>query len=770
MRRVIGFATLSLAMVLAAFVAPASGGTWLTHLYMNNIRDLAVTDAGVWCATGGGALFYDFALGEFRAWNRTADELASDTLTSVAAFSDGRIAFGTDRAGLSLHDPDTGLWFNETVLTSPQLVGDAVLFLGEAPPWRIIGSRAVGDRHGGFVAQRDGQVRFLCEQSLDPCGLPGWDVAAAVEHAGALWFGTQPGVGSMGGVGRLSYATGEGWDTLNVGLPSLQVVGFAVWDDSVFCATDAGVVAWDGQGWARRSTGLPGNATLCALRAGPTRLLLAASGPAGGVFSWNEATGSWDRLGSLQARCVAEGADGIVWAGASAEASGRSYLEPDEDGLWEYVGGEWIQHRQPGPHPVGSYTALTPGGTGGLWSATAGRGRGWRIQRYDRGTWDFYDAADVPGLDNTWVFDLRRVGDALFIGHCCCSDPDAACYLNAWNLESNAVAVHDSVFNIQDSDVDAAGRVWFASLYEAATGLATRGIYRHDASTGAWVHLTDESTGGLLRSNKVAAVEVEGGYLWIGYHSEGLSRCVLGSDGLPLLDPAMWAHFTADSTTSRLPSNSVRALASRAGEVWIGTTGGVTLWRPSGWRIFRPSAAGLPGSDVSDIALTDDGAAWIGIRGTGVTRITQNVDGAFAFERIYPPDLVSPAISVMATSSDGRGVWVGTDAGLSQYLPVGSSESSSETEIRVYPNPYNPACTMPLRLLRLPGRAVQGTVINTAGKTLARFEDVWEGDAIWDGRDAEGRPAAPGLYLIRVSTPRGWLTGRVAVLDLPCAE
>jgi len=766
-RRAIGCSALLPAMMLAALVTPAHGGTWVTHLYMNNIRDLAVTEAGVWCATGGGALFYDLALGEFRAWNRAPDELSSDTLTSVAALSDGRIAFGTDREGLSLYDPRSGLWFTETVLTSSQMVGDAIAFIGEAPPWRIIGSRAVEDRHGGFVAQRDGEVRELCEQSVETCGLPSWNVVTAVAHDGALWFGTQPGEGSIGGVGRLAEGA---WDTLNVGLPSLQVVGLAVWDDSVFCATEAGVVAWDGDGWAPRGSGLPVNARLGALRAGSTRLLLAASGAGGGVFCWNTATRGWDRLGTLQARCVAEGADGILWAGASAEASGRVYLEPEEDGLWEYVGGTWIQHRYPGPHPVGSYTALAPDGAGRLWAATAGRGRGWRIAHYDHGSWDFFDAAGVPGLNNTWVFDLRRVGEELFIGHCCCSDPDAPCYLDVWHPASNEVAVLDSVFNIQDSDVDPAGRVWFASLYEAATGLAARGIYRYDPSTGGWAHLTDESTGGRLLSNKVAAVEVEGRYLWIGYYSEGLSRCVLGADGLPILDEAHWAHFTADSTASHLLSNSVRAITSREGEVWIGTTGGVSLWRPSGWRLFRPSAAGLPGSDVSDIALTDDGSAWIGIRGIGVTRITQETDGSFAFERIYPPDLVSSAITVMATASDGRGLWVGTDAGLSQYLPVGATESSAAAEVRVYPNPFNPACPTPLRLLSLPGRAAQGTICNTTGRTLARFEDVMEGDVIWDGRDADGRLAAPGLYLVRVSTPRGWLTGRVAVLDLPCAE
>lgn len=767
MRRAIGFVGVSLGAWLTLFAPAARGGTWVTHLYMNNVRDLAVTDEGVWCATGGGALFYDFSLSGFRAWNRAADGLASDTLTTVASLTDGRIAFGTDLEGVSVYDPRSGLWFTETALTWP-IAGDAILFISEAPPWRLIGSRGVAGRPGGFVALRNGEVRETCQQGLDICGLPGWDVAAGIEHNGALWFGTTTTGGFLGGVGRLNYSTSGTWDTLNVGLPSLEVVGLSVWDDSLYCGTKEGVSVWDGERWDGRSRGLPPEAVVSALRAGPTRLLLAASGASGGVFSWDAVTRSWERLGTLQARCVAEGADGIIWAGASAELSGRAYLESDEDGLWEYVGGEWTQHRQPGPHPVGRYTALTIDASGRLWAATAGSLRGWRIARHDRGAWDFFNHTVVPGLNDTWVFDLRQIGERLFVGHCCCPNPASPCYMNIWDTGSNSVAVLDSVYNIQDSDVDDAGRIWFASLHESAPGPAARGIYRHDPSTGEWAHLTNESTGGLLLSNKVSAVEVESGYLWIGYYNEGLHRCPLGADGLPVMDANRWAHFTADSDPSYLLSNGVRALTGREGRVWIGTTGGVTLWNRGAWRLFRPSSGGLPGSDVTDIALTDDGSAWIGIRGAGVTRITQDAGGTYRFERFYPPDLVNAAVTVLTTDSDGRGLWVGTDAGLSRYLPGGTTEVSAAAEIKVYPNPYNPACPSPLRILSLPGRAAEGTICNPAGKVMARFRNAWEGDTIWDGRDDEGRLAAPGLYVIRVTTPRGWLTGRVAVLDLPC--
>jgi ligand-binding sensor domain-containing protein len=760
-------AALAVALTLGAPIA--RGGTWVTHLYMNDVRDLAVTDGGVWCATTGGALFYDTALGEFRAWNRTADGLASDTLTAAAALSDGRIAFGTDRTGLALYDPATGIWFHETSRTT-QIAGDAIVFISEAPPWRIIGSRPTGTTAGGFVALRDGQVRETCQQGLDPCGVPGWAISAGIEYQGALWLGAQPGEGLPGGVGRLQYATSGNWDTPNTGLPSRLVVGFAVWDGALYCATRAGVSVWDGTNWVDRRAGLPAEASVCALRAGPTRLLLAASGVGGGVFSWNGAGGTWDRLGTLQAHCVSEAADGTVWAGASPDQSGRVWLDADEDGLWECVGGQWAQHRQPGPHPVGSYTALTVDADGRLWAATAGRLRGWRIARYQPGSWDFFDAGNVPGMNDAWVFDLRATAAGLFVGHCCCNAATGPCHMNVWDQATGEVAVNDSVFNITDSDTDGADRIWFASLYEAATGEGVaRGIYRYDTATGEWTHYTNESTDGLLISNKVAAVDLEGGYLWIGYYNQGLGRCRLRSDGLPSLQSATWAHYTADSIDSRLLSNGVRAIASRPGQVWIGTTGGVTLWENGRWRLLRPSSFGLPGSEVTDIALTTDGAAWIGIRGQGVTRVTEEQSGAFHYERFGPPELVSPAVTVLATGAQGRDLWVGTEAGLSHFLAGGEETATQTRDVRVYPNPYNPGCPDSLRLLALPGRAAEGTICDPAGRIVARFHGRWAGDTIWDGRDRHGRVVAPGLYLIRLSTPRGWLTGRVAVLDLPCS-
>ncbi|MFH1143124.1 MAG: hypothetical protein V1774_01100 [Candidatus Eisenbacteria bacterium] len=747
---------------VSSAAAAEAGGIWISHLYMNDLRDVAVTDEGVWCATGGGALFYDFALGRFRAWNRSSGGLASDTLTAVAVLPDGRVAFGTDRAGVCIHDPEQGGWQTYTSLTWP-IAGDAILCIVDDPPWRIIGSR------GGFVALNNEEVRETCQQGLDICGLAGWDIAAAAEYQGGLWFGALPAAQSRGGVARLDYATSE-WDTLNTGLFASppEIIGFAVWQDSLFCAYRNGVALWNGLQWVDAGAGLPVNKEIRDITAGPQHLLLAVAGDGRGVFQWSPAEKAWTRLGTFFAQCVAEGADGIVWAGAGATRTGSNWLEPSMDGLWAYAAGEWIQHRQVSPHPLENYRDLTLDGEGRLWAALAASGRGWKISRFDEQGWRTFDHTNTD-LSNTWVLDLRIQDGIVWAGHCCCAVETDSCYLNRWDEAAGTVAVHDSVFNIYASAEDPWGNLWFASWYEHSTPVA-KGLYHLDVATGRMTQYTTENTAGRLRSNRITDLAVADQALWIGYYSEGASRCELSASGLPIMEDWAWESFATDHPDDPLPSDGVRAVAARAGEAWIGTIAGVSLLRDGQWRIFRPGPLGLPGSQVTDIALTADGAAWIALYGVGVTRITRDAAGVYAFDHFGPPDLVGPNPTVLTAGAGGRDLWVGTTHGLSHFIPSGTVDATAPAEIHVYPNPYNPACGEPLRIARIPGRAAQGMIVDVSGRVMARFSDRWTGDAIWDGRDLDGNRVAPGFYVIRAATPRGWLTGQVGVLDLPCSE
>ncbi|MCK4306280.1 MAG: hypothetical protein KAY24_18715, partial [Candidatus Eisenbacteria sp.] len=756
--------TLCLAVLLGLSFQPLRQATasesWMSYLYMNDIRGLAATEEGIWCATGGGVLFYDFALSGFRTWNRTATGLGSDSLSCAAVFEGSQIAFGTEQVGVCIYEPDRGLWYNYNSMTW-QIASDQVLFMREEMPWRLIGSQ------GGFVALRDGDVRWACQQGLDICGLPGWDVSAGIYYDGALWFGTLPGESAVGGVGRLDDSTGV-WDILSTNLPSLDVADFAVWGDSLFCATSNGICVWTDVGWDAREDGLPSGFSILDLHAGSTRLLAAGSGGNGGVFAWEPAAGEWMRLGSqiLQARCITEGSDGIIWAGTSAARSGAHYLLPEEDGLWEFVGEVWIQHRHAGPHPVQNYRTLHCDQDGRLWGATASPA--WRIVLLDSGRWSFFDSSNSP-LTDTWVFDIRVEGDQVWVGHCCCNMIEKPCNMNIWSLGDTTITLMEPVYNIWDSAKDSQGNLWFASYYEhpEENPELAKGFFHWNAATGAWTQYSKETTGGLLLSDAVAAITVDWPYLWIGHIADGATRVNLGSDGLPLLYGFAWTQYSSD-TDEPLAGNRVTSMASRPGEVWIGTDNGLSLHDAEGWWIFRQRPGGLPGNEIKDIALTDDGAAWIAVRGEGVTRMSRSPSGGFAFERFGPPDLVSPNVQVMTAGSEGRDLWVGTSAGLSHYIPRAALADEQFSEVYVYPNPYNPHCGESVRFVNLPGSAERGVVVDVSGRVIHRFERKWPDDGFWDGRDTDGDLVAPGLYIVRVATPQGWLSGQIAVLDLPC--
>ena len=70
-----------------------------------------------------------------------------------------------------------------------------------------------------------------------------------------------------------------------------------------------------------------------------------------------------------------------------------------------------------------------------------------------------------------------------------------------------------------------------------------------------------------------------------------------------------------------------------------------------------------------------------------------------------------------------------------------------------YPNPFNPATTIPVSVAAGAGD-VDLTIYNVLGQPVRH---VWAGQLAagehrlaWDGRDGQGRPVAAGVYMVRL--------------------
>ncbi len=75
----------------------------------------------------------------------------------------------------------------------------------------------------------------------------------------------------------------------------------------------------------------------------------------------------------------------------------------------------------------------------------------------------------------------------------------------------------------------------------------------------------------------------------------------------------------------------------------------------------------------------------------------------------------------------------------------------------IKPNPFNPSTTISFEC-RVPGH-VELTVHDLAGRRVALLADKWlkagPHEAIWNGRDGQGRTASAGQYLVRLKTRDG---------------
>ena len=221
---------------------------------------------------------------------------------------------------------------------------------------------------------------------------------------------------------------------------------------------------------------------------------------------------------------------------------------------------------------------------------------------------------------------------------------------------------------------------------------------------------------------------------------------------------------------------------------------GLALWRmdASGvlarhslldWQV-RPShaatASDLNGDGLLDVALVGgnltDGSAlvvWLGqhngapvlegyypLPGEGSQVLASDVNGD------SDTDLV-----VLGTSpaSDHGGVFVLVNQGTPATAVA--DETAAPTAFTLganYPNPFNPATTIPLAV-PAGAKNVDLTIYNVLGQPMRR---VWTGPLpdgehalTWDGRDAQGQPVAAGVYMYRLQVDEQTRTRKMVKIE-----
>jgi len=226
--------------------------------------------------------------------------------------------------------------------------------------------------------------------------------------------------------------------------------------------------------------------------------------------------------------------------------------------------------------------------------------------------------------------------------------------------------------------------------------------------------------------------------------------------------------LTSSIGNGALPGSRVFSFAvDNEGEVWIGTDEGVAVfYTPE--NIFTNydfdadeilvdydgyTQPLLISETVTSITVDGANRKWFGTDRAGVFLLSE--DG---LEEVYHftetnSSLLANSVSDIAINHTNGEVFFATSSGLISFKSTATAGGETNTNVYAYPNPVREDYDGVI--------AVKGLVTNADIKitdvsgTLIYETKAEGGQAIWDGRNFNGRKAATGVYLVFISNEDG---------------
>ncbi len=227
-----------------------------------------------------------------------------------------------------------------------------------------------------------------------------------------------------------------------------------------------------------------------------------------------------------------------------------------------------------------------------------------------------------------------------------------------------------------------------------------------------------------------------------------------------ITDPTDDMIRSITSSNSSLPTNEVNCLAvDLDGDVWVGTDEGVIVFE-CGANVFDSQCRGsrrivevdgfnaylLETENVTTIAVDGANRKWIGTN-NGVFVQSANGEEQIAFFDEDNSPLFDNNINDIAINDRSGEIFIGTASGLISIRGEATGGGSRhESTVYAYPNPVRSDYNGPIAIKGLP-RDADVKITDIKGQLIYETKALG-GQAIWDGRDYNGRKAASGVYLV----------------------
>lgn len=639
---------LSLIPVLALLL-PAGAGpeakTWTTHVDPSFVSEIVLDDGRLYIATSGGLLIYRPSDGTFEQYTNTMG-LPSNFLTALAFDEDGTLWVGTERSGIARLDR-TADGFDVTPLSSTAhgLSDDQITDLAVWGDTLVYTTK----KGAGLVYQGFSGTRFY-----ERNGLPSDVVRAALVDGDSVWLATDKGLVYLDEFGFLRNPT----DTL---FPSFSL---ARTDTALWVGTDRGVAY---------------------LRDGAAKWV------------------------HYQLETVPRPVFSLAFHGGTLWAGARARLFRNDGAGWTQAAtlfGYYGKDKYDLNNTVCEMRTLQPMPEGGVFFGAGdpgGERRGVYLLHFDGAALTQVAFNGLPA--NRLVRLAYDIDESLWVstrvfGIAKLTPSDEWVVYNSASGDTNLSSRYNNLAFLADSQ----GSKWFCTLSSQSDPLPLdelRDGLDTDRSNDEWKHYTTQSGLGSLR-NQNAAEDPEGNRWFL---SDEIPEAP-GWWGISILsrDGSEWVHVTPQTTD---PSG--RLLAMKAGnvtDVAFGPGGivyvalktyGVQRWVTGGYDLEHlfdltddvwttavgvGSAGGIAsGASIFSLALRSDGALWIGTD-VGLYRLFGGLAYIPRNQGFGPGLLGSRVADVLLDRSEN--LWVATDLGLNRISRSNINDIASYTTPTVY--------------------------------------------------------------------------------------
>jgi len=233
------------------------------------------------------------------------------------------------------------------------------------------------------------------------------------------------------------------------------------------------------------------------------------------------------------------------------------------------------------------------------------------------------------------------------------------------------------------------------------------------------------------------------------------------------------------TNNSFLPSNDVLSLeVDLDGDVWVGTANGVIIFQ-CGSQVFDPEICGgfiqavdvggdldelLEGESVQAIAVDGANRKWFGTTNGVFLQSEDGKDLLASFTETNSPLFDNNIIDIEVRQETGE-VFIGTARGLQSIRTDATAGGViNSQDVNVFPNPVRPDYEGPIAINGL-ARDANVKITDITGRLIFETEALG-GQAIWDGRDYNGRKASSGVYLVISTATRNFDNPQTAVAKI----